>query len=103
MVDRLLAGGWRCRVRPRAAFEPIDAFGQRLHRRPRFPARQAHERDLEHEPGIGGVGAAHVDHGLPERLERADEHRRPDLLAERPERLLVVAGQVDPHPARARR
>ena len=86
---------------PRSSRSTRSASG--LERRPRFPARQAHERDLEHEARIGGVGAAHVDHGLPERLERADEHRRrrPARRAP-PSGLLVVAGEVDAHAAARR-
>ena len=82
------AGGAATAVAPpRAAFEPVDAFGQRLQRRARVAPGQAHQRDLEHEPRVGGVGAAHVDDRLTERLERAHEHRCAQLLAERAERL----------------
>ena len=78
-------------------FEPVDPFGQRLQRGARLAPRQAHERDLEHEARVGGIGAAHVDDRLTEGLERAHEQRRADLLAERGERRLVVVGCVDAH------
>ena len=73
-------------------------MGQRLQRGTGFAARQAHQRDLEHETRVGGVGPAHVDQGLAEGLERAHEHGGTDLLAEREQRRLVVVGHVDPHP-----
>ena len=64
--------------------------------RTRLAARQAHQRDLEDEPRIGSVGAAHVDDGLAEGLQDAHEHRCTHLIAQRGERLDRVVGRVDP-------
>ncbi len=91
------------RRRTAPAFEPVDAFGQRLQRRARFAAGQTHQRDLEHEARVGGVGAAHVDDRLTERLEHAHQHRRAHLVAELAERSERVLGRVDPHPSARRR
>ena len=66
------ASAARARGRPvRGPLEAFDPLGEGLQRRAGVTPGEAHQRDLEHEARVGGVGAAHVDDGLAERLQRA--------------------------------
>ena len=62
--------------------EPVDAVGEDLQRTAGVAPAEPDERDLEHEPRIGRVGAAHVDHRLAERLEAADDERVAEHLTD---------------------
>ena len=86
-------------TRAELPLDPIETVGERLERRAGVAARQADEGDLEHEARVGGIGAAHVDDGLTEGLEGADEQRGTGLLAERGEPHDVVLGRVHAHAA----
>jgi len=78
--------------------EALDPLGEQHQRRPGLPTRQADERDLEHEPGVGGVDAPHVDHGLAEGLDDPDEHRVAQRVADGAQRLGLLRRAVDRDP-----
>ena len=82
--------------------EPLDPVGEDLQRTAGVAPAEPDERDLEHEPRIRGVGAAHVDDRLPERLEAAHQQRVAEHLADRAQSLLLVLGRVDVHLAASR-
>ena len=95
-----------CRRQPSA--RPVRA-GRRVRPAPAtaVPAsRRArrNERDLEHEARVGGVGAAHVDDRLPERLEHAHQHAaRPTCSPSAASaRLVVVGASTRTRPSRRR-
>ena len=50
-------------------FESFDAFEQRLDARARLAARDAHDRDLEHQARVGDGLLADVDDRLTEDLD----------------------------------
>ncbi len=77
--------------------EPFDPIGEDLDRTAGLAPGQPDECDLEHESRIGGVGPAHVDDGLAERLEAAHEHRVAEHVADALEPLPLVLGRVDVH------
>ena len=78
-----------------APLQTLDALDHRLDRRACLAAGQAHERDLEHEPRIGGLGAAHVGDRLTERLDRADQGRVAERVTDLAQAVLFVRRGVD--------
>ena len=101
------AGCRRCRrtrdrrrgdaARLQRALEPVHPLGEQHHRRAGVAPREADERDLEHEARVGGVDAPHVDHGLPQRLDHADERGVAERVAELPQPRELLLRTVDMH------
>ncbi len=96
-----MLGGRRRRGRgrflPERPFEALDALHHRLQRGPGVPAAEAHQRHLEHEPGVGGVDPPHVDDGLAQRLDDADQRRVAEALTELSQLGLVGCRRAHSH------
>ena len=83
--------------------QSLDAIRERLQRRSGVAPAEPDECDLEDEPGVGGVGAPHVDDRLTERLEGAHEQAGTGLLAEAGEQCDLVVRELDAHAPLRRR
>ena len=86
-------------TRGQLAFQSFDAFEQRLDARARLAARDAHDRDLEHQARVGDGLLADVDDRLTEDLDRAHHERVAHRLRERRELRLLFGGTVVGDPA----
>ena len=90
-----LVDGRRATTLGQASLEPVHPVRQRCQRRVRFPSGQAHQCDLEDEPRVRRIGAAHVHHCLPEGLERTDQMCVPQRFAHRVQASLLFSSVVE--------